>query len=133
MSFEDWNLRTWGRWLPRRHDEGTTDMSPGDTTSGGLGETIIAMRREREIHARLLVEMDRRGPEVTADDLYDEMAAEWDRAHAAPSGSEPAAVDMASVSGGGTPRWADELLAEQRETNRLLRALLERLEQRPLE
>ena len=130
MSFEDWSLSAWGRWLPRRGSEPTTEPAEGDPAPAGLGEAIVAIRREREIHALLVAEMARRGPETTADDLYDEVAAAWDRDHQPPSSPGATGATVAAAGepvSAGTPEWAQQLLDEQRETNRLLGILVERL------
>jgi len=129
LSFEDWSLSAWGRWLPRRRSKGADDAAPEQTRPVGLGDSIVAMRRDLQIHSLLVAEMERRGPETTADDLYDEVAAAWDRAHATPPASEPrSAADAPPTAGSrGTPHWAQHLLHEQRETNRLLTELLESL------
>ena len=135
MSFEGWNLSTWGRWLPGRRSsdpEAASGGSPGGAPS--LGDSLATVRREREIHVLLVAEMERLGPEVTADDLYERIAAQWDRDHPAaapPETSQPAPATSRTPSGQGvTPGWAAELLEEQRETNRLLGRLLERLGER---
>lgn len=100
-----------------------------------------AIQRERELHRLILIEMERRGPEVTAEDLYDEIATEWDRQHAdpgasanpaaagaadpAPASAEPAAASAGPAADAHAPSWLSELVAEQRTTNRLLAELLE--------
>ena len=108
----------------------------GDLTRGGsTGQTYAEIQRERELHRLMLTEMERRGPEVTAEELYDELAARWDREHPPDdatdaSAAEPAGRATAPTSDGAAeaPAWAQAILAEQRETNRLLRDLTRRLE-----
>lgn len=148
VSFEGWIVPAWGR-RPQGRDPGAESASEaaassvasseaeGETTLGG---SLVAIRREREIHAMLLAELDRRGDEATADELYDEIAARWDLAHqaagptavaavAAPAeGPAPQTAQASDI--GPRPGWAAELLEEQRATNRLLLRLVELVESR---
>lgn len=133
-------MGTLQRFFGGRQPEGggiaRDESPPAASSSASSGETYAAIRRERELHRLMLVEMERRGPEATAEEVYDELAARWDAEHAsvAPGGATAAAgqpAQGAAVAPEEMPAWAVKLLEEQRATNDLLRRLVALLEEFP--
>lgn len=115
---------------PSSEDVSGSDVPPAETPR--LADTLSAIQRERELHRRLVEEMERRGAEATADDLYEQVAAELERGQAATSDAVPRASTVAAArTGTDTPAWAAALLEEERTTNRLLARLVELAEARP--
>ena len=116
--------------------KGEPKSGPADVTRGGsTGQSYAATQRERELHRLILIEMERRGPEVTAEELYDELAARWDLEHPLDDATDASeamhagrATAPISDTAAEAPAWAQAIVAEQRETNRLLRDLTGRLE-----
>lgn len=117
---------------------GSSERRPARPGAGGYAAIV----RERELHAMILAEMERRGPEATAEELYEQVAEEWDRRHGAPAserpdepagstapaarGFDPSSLDAGSLEAG----WVAQLLEEQRTTNLLLARVIELLERR---
>ena len=133
-------MPNWQGLIGRRAAGKATDApSSEDASESGapsqpaprLVDTLSAIQRERELHRRLVAEMERRGAEATADDLYEQVAAEWEHGQAGTSDAVPQPSPAAGASlFGDTPGWAAALLEEQRSTNRLLARLVELVEAR---
>ena len=133
-------MPNWQGLIGRRGAGKSTDAPSADDASGSggppqesqrLADTLSAIQRERELHRRLVAEMERRGAEATADDLYEQVAAELERGQVTTTDVVPHRSSAAADSPvSGTPEWAAALLEEQRTTNRLLARLLELAEAR---
>ncbi|MFN2484214.1 MAG: hypothetical protein ABR509_04665 [Candidatus Limnocylindria bacterium] len=128
---EIWIMPNLDRWLaPRRGGDPAGDDDAAAPVPSEA-ERLAEIRREREIHQRLVAELARRGPEATAEDVYGTVVADVERRDVSTSAvATPVGAPPDNDSGAATPAWAEALIEEQRATNRRLSRLVKLLERR---